>query len=681
MFRAGRAVSRASRGRDVAADRPLRDAAERLLSRCVTLSPRNAAAWLEYGILLLKRDVATVDGMRAIGRAFELADRDPSQTPPQLVAGILSERARLMQAEVDRLRDLRDGSRLGAFVPACADLGLFCENYTHPGRFNALVRQARALVPHLQQRRDSLLVLYQRILAADSTRADVARSYARELALGSEWERLAGVGRRAALAAGQPGLLVVTALAEARLGHESAADSLLRLAIPAVSIRLRQWYDAPPSGADTIPDFWQRARPLWVTPFNELQLEHWVRVTYAWLAFGDDDAGVVGPETPMGDALVRYGWPASAVQVVRDPSRLLSSSRQYAADYFLSCNLVDLRGNASECEVGAASGIAREEGGGRWLIWTYDPDHPSLIFEVRPGARRHRYIRDAPAEEHAQLLRRASPLVFRSEAVPERLVLPVQVARFRGAARGVMSLAVFAGLGAPWSRPPQESLEVGLFLFRDAPGFTLVSETRLREPYGESRVGAYRLAAPMGRYWYSIEALARSVGAAAIARDSIGPLLMSPDSLVLSDLLIARSAQPPATREVRGWRDLSVDPLASLTFDPGGTVVAVWETYGLRPGADSVGAYQVALSLRGTDARPFPVRVLQRLGIARSQPDSSGLSWTSERRLAADGRVVDYVAIQLPESARGTFELTITVTEAGSGRVARRSRALTVTER
>src|SRR5690348_781448 len=122
LFRAGAALNRAARFGQIAADRPLRDLAERLLGRATVLRTKNAAAWLEYGYVLRKRGGAQIDAQRATERALALADQFPDSTPPPLLAEITFLRGRYLQDWVDRLRNLKDGSRLGVSTPSCSAL-------------------------------------------------------------------------------------------------------------------------------------------------------------------------------------------------------------------------------------------------------------------------------------------------------------------------------------------------------------------------------------------------------------------------------------------------------------------------------------------------------------------------------------------------------------------------------
>lgn len=669
LFTAGRALGRAAESGVTDLNRLFRDRAERLLSRSVALRPKNAAAWFEYGRLLRRRGVVQFDARRALQRSLELAERYPDSTPPTLLADVFVEIARSLQAAVDALRWLKDGARLGVFTPSCASIGTFCENYTAPARFNDELRDAPLLDHDYWNRREELLSLYRRAVQLNPANLDVARSYARELALGGEWENMATGARWLEEEDGKHAFLaLVRALALDKLGMFRDADSLFRRLIPELPDSLRRWYAQPPPPLDTIRDFWVRARPYWVVPFNELWVEHASRVTYAALVYGDQESNLVGPETPMGDALLRYGWPTAVTQVNRDSRKLLSGSRQYAIENFLTCVPADAGGDPSNCEVGAAQGIARDEGGGRWIMWTYAMDRPSLIFELVPGQRNARPMRESQAEAYAQQIRTATPLTFRSQVVSHAFRLPVQVARFKGsgldeAVVGIFAIVPLNSMGVA----EDDSISTGVFTFRDTVGLP-VENSAIRRAGGRAVTLDYWVPLSAGRHVYSVEAFALNTGVGARTRDTLVTPEWRVDSLMISDILIAHRVEAKSDGAPKSVRDLTIEPSRTLEVRPGATVWVVWEIYGLASSESGEVRFEVSMTVRDLNANSLPLRLLERLGLRQRAVTNTGLHWSSVRRAAPDGRVLDYVAIQLPDEANGEFEVNVTVSESGTHR-------------
>jgi len=147
------------------------------------------------------------------------------------------------------------------------------------------------------------------------------------------------------------------------------------------------------------------------------------------------------------------------------------------------------------------------------------------------------------------------------------------------------------------------------------------------------------------------------------------------DSLQLSDLLVAHRVSPRVEGDPLTWRDLTIEPSRTLEVTPGTSLWVVWEAYGILPDARGIGRYEVTLSLQDADARSLPVRMLERLGVGRREQGVE-LAWSAERRLSADGRALEYVALELPGEAAGEYRLEVTV-RAGE-RVARSVRRVTV---
>jgi len=315
---------------------------------------------------------------------------------------------------------------------------------------------------------------------------------------------------------------------------------------------------------------------------------------------------------------------------------------------------------------------------GQWLFWTYAFDQPSLIFELKSGMRVPRHMFDAASETYAIELRVRDPMTFQSRLAPREFRLPIQVARFRGDT-STRTAVLFASIlpAALMDLPPDDTLQVGFFLFRDAPEFPSVMRRVGAHAPGQALTLDYGAQLDPGRYYFSLEAYSAALGAAAKARDFLQARSWDQDSLLLSDIVVAHRLEPRTVGEPLTWRDVTLQPSRTLEVTAGASLWLLWETYGLRPGANRIGRSEVRLTVRGLQAPDLPVRVLEGLGKGRRGGPS--LEWQSEHRLAPDGRGLDYVAIQLPAEASGRYEVTITVTEPLSGRTAQSTRVITVT--
>lgn len=682
LLRAGRALNRATDFRGAMAQVAVRDAAQSLLNRAIALRPRSAEAWFEYAIITRKRQGSMFDAQRFAGRSLRLLQQAPESVPPAVAAEIWLQHARDLQDGVDRMRWLKDGRNVPVTTVSCSELGTFCENFVRPQAFNEKLRDAATVYPELDFLRERLLAAYDSAWRFDSSNVAILAGRAREYALGEEWERLAAFARTAANRGRDPARFrTVEALAHVRMGHDLTADSVFRAAIPLLADSLRRWFERPPPGHDTIPDFWARTRPLWLAPFNELQLEYWTRVAYALLALTDHEAAVLGPETPQGEALLRYGFPHHVSQIPRDASAILTRAQLSAVLQVFDCIPTDLRGQNDirpDCSTAGAEAPANADfSAGRWIFWTYAADRPSLIFEIRTGQRVPRYEWNGAAERYATELRRRSPLDFESRLAPHLVSLLAQLTRFRSPDRYGTSVLIHAAApGQSMGAPTNDSIETGVFVFADRSGYPLVARHVERRAIAVDLALSYAFALPQGRYAYSVEAWSPATGTAVIARDSLLAPAWPPDSLALSDLLVAERVEPAHTHVVR-WSDLSIAPLPLLAVGPGAIVALVWESYGVQPGREGVAGYDITLEVRDDNARSLPLRLLDRVGLARSPREPAvRLSWHAER--PAGEVLLDYATVQLPPDATGRLRLVVVVRDATSGQEATRERTITV---
>src|SRR5260370_49730 len=126
---------------------------------------------------------------------------------------------------------LKNPVALPISTPSCGAMGAFCENYIRPAQFNQALQEAARFDQSLRERREELLHLYERVLVLDPQNGEAAGRYARELALGGEWERLASFAAEVATRRVASGFFrLLAALAAQRRGRPPPPDSLLETA-------------------------------------------------------------------------------------------------------------------------------------------------------------------------------------------------------------------------------------------------------------------------------------------------------------------------------------------------------------------------------------------------------------------------------------------------------------------
>ena len=141
---------------------------------------------------------------------------------------------------------------------------------------------------------------------------------------------------------------------------------------------------------------------------------------------------------------------------------------------------------------------------------------------------------------------------------------------------------------------------------------------------------------------------------------------------------MAQQVTPSSHGQPVTWRDLLIEPSRTLTITAGGSVTLVWETYGLRAGAQGVAEYHVRLAVEDANARPQLLRLLSRFGLGGKPSGTAAvIEWDAQRPLAPDGRALEYVSVQLPDDAAGTYAITVTITDR-TGRLTRATRRITI---
>jgi hypothetical protein len=217
--------------------------------------------------------------------------------------------------------------------------------------------------------------------------------------------------------------------------------------------------------------------------------------------------------------------------------------------------------------------------------------------------------------------------------------------------------------------PAGDSVLTGIQLFAERPGFPVVADERRMHVARGHLLLDYRVPLAAGRYHVSVEALAVHAATAARLRDSLAAPVWPAESLLVSDIVLAHAVEPRGP-DPREWGDLRVVPSRTLAVASSATVWAVWETYGLDRARAQTGQYEVRLRLRDARDRPWPLRLIERLGIGRGRGRPLvQLEWRSERQLAEDGRTVEWVGVELPADAVGDYVLELEI-EDGRGRTA-----------
>lgn len=420
---------------------------------------------------------------------------------------------------------------------------------------------------------------------------------------------------------------------------------------------------APAARAALERTFWLTADPMTLLPGNVYRTEFLSRVAFAELRWSVDELGLHGADSDRGDIYARYGPPP------------VVGSFPPVTDNNPDCVMV--RG-ALKCE-----GVASVAPGFGWIVWYYPTLNLHFVFRAPPTYGTATLA--ALYNELAAEAREKAPVSWVNLPIARHPIdtIHVQVARFRAAADS-SDVVVFAAIPTDQlsrgtaGRPVilEEALSLytpdGIRLFRDSAATT-------SEPGGsdDSQMRAWRArVASSNGIVYRVEALRRDslFGARALGETRI----QSGTGFGVSDVLLAAKVQSRESAAER-WTDLLITPSVG-TVRAGSTVGVLWETYGLTPIENGV-RYEVTLALArdvSSGAGGLAARIVGgvREAIGRSAAGRDGVALTYTRQTPARSALVDYVTLDLSGVPAGSYLLTLTVTDAASGRQASQRRAL-----
>lgn len=640
--------------------------AERALQRARQLLGDDPEVLLEFGLLLRKQQ-SQIDARRVLERAARAAERRGQTLAPEARArinyalGVIYESwwedwEALLSVNLDftgsawcrRIETPLEGSPmeiLGMALIAC------------PQQWSLIRQIGVPLADMKAAERTQMLWHFREALRADSNQAEAALHLLGYLAEDGEWSEFNYVARRVvALRPEDPRGYLFLGLADHERGRDSAAAEELGRGIallPSADRRVfedialllpgnaRAQYLAQDSAGrlETARVFFTATNPLFLTGVDERRLEHYARLAWADLKFGAADGGQRGWDTDRGRIWVRYGPPA---------------------DWFQCCY----------------------GGQRRRVFWSYGERGPVFVFRKQLTYRNARFT--DPANFLAAQLDRASPQLYRPRTVTDVHGLPLQLVRFRGSRADYTRVEVYA-------LPPVDSLgdstavafETGMFVF-DRYYQPMWSGRRVLRRV-QARAGInYQFEIRPGVFRYGVEARADAPASlarpAARVRDSLVVTGFTSGRLSVSDLLLADSLLPlvenPRTRE-----ELRLWPSRTLAVAEGAPIHVYFELYDLAVDADSLGRYQVEVSVEDSTRRHPITRILRGLAQLVSGPPSAGsLTFTRVARVGAE-RTPEFLTVQLGGLGEGDYAVRVRARDEATGGTAETVRRFRILRR
>jgi GWxTD domain-containing protein len=619
--------------------------AERALRTAIRLMPDDAAALLEYG-LLLRRQQSRVDAKRTLERAWQLAERQSGALEPELRARFHYELARIYETWWEDWQNL-------VMIPETVErvaCGRAPGPLTHADAAVACpeewARQSDHVVPLADlksEERQRMLGHLRAAVVADPALEDAALRLLGHLADDRDWDEFDRVLRHLLLAApDDPRAHLFAGLSLHERGRLREAEAAFTRALALLPDEDRAVF------ADVslllTPDVRERYRgldeedraeaarivfaaktPLFLTGVEERRLEHYARLAWTELKFASPTAGERGWDSDRGRIWVRYGAPW----------------RWY------------------QCCYGTALPV-------RHAYWSYGEAGPVFVFS------RNRTYRRARMSELAVRLERQleadTPEMYRPRTIPALMELPHQVARFRGEDPSLTRVELYAGVAlAELAASPGDRVEAAFFIFD--PAYRPVWGEPARVEAAEETLGlTYRLEVVPGDYVFSLEA--RRVDAdtvprpAARSREALEVRPFPPESLAVSDLLLASAIESRGPVERR--TDLRIVPLRTTELRAGDPILLYFEIYGLADDGDGLARYRAALVMEDATRRNLAQRVLRGVQELVRGTQTPELRWERTAPVR-DGVTVDYLRIEAEALVPGTYTIRIRIDAPGAG--------------
>lgn len=458
-------------------------------------------------------------------------------------------------------------------------------------------------------------------------------------------------------------------------------------------------YNQAPEGeqAAVLDRFWDRVDPSPLTRANERLIEHYRRVAYARVNFGQGRF----PWDDRGEVYVRFGPPdhvSSSGDVQIEMDRALQDARRD----FVSRKRVALA-------VQPGQPIFPVPGHARWTYWVYLHLDGGTEFAFISRFRRSTYefapmpdgldvslVTDVMAYHGGFILR---DLSARKPAIDQMNFsdLPIDFyyypATFRGEGEQTR-LEIYYGLPASeMARLPVSEkvdrilLDRGVALFdslwtevhrvSDQLTFTMPSEQQMLD--GAFVPGVLTFEAAPGLHYLAFQVRDVVSGKSQVYQQALALDDYSDrDRLMMSDIELAFWVAPSEEEGPFVKRGLKVIPMASKSFRKNQNAFVFFEIYNLTRDAFGQTKYRVEYTFRARERGAAPVRALRGMGRMlglkeRAREISIAYEQTGDR---ADDRA--YVELDLQEVSTGGQQVRVSVTDLLSDRTVRKEMAFDI---
>ncbi|HKS06057.1 MAG TPA: GWxTD domain-containing protein [Gemmatimonadaceae bacterium] len=641
--------------------------ADSALRRAATLDPSNAEYQLDVGRMMLESGISLTRAASYsyFERALELARRG---TNKQLHARTAIEAGRVHWRRFDSF-----GNRWMQVGHACINL---INRVANGGPRSVELRPAKDVrairdllgscaqpISDLGEQSGEADYIQAESLFREAVRADSlsARAFTELAALLCErdrWVELAALARQHFAYEPREALAwLALGLAEQRQGRVASATVAFDSALALLPIDERRRLDRVervlrPTSAASVAQldstgrdwfrnlYWKSAVPLWTDENVVPRTEFLARVAEAELRWSVDELNVRGADTDRGEVFIRYGQPGLTFSI-RPPG----SSELYTVWGY---------------EFG--------------FVFKFVGQVTFATAQIPPESQQ------AVGSFMARLPVRWSGLEnFKLDS------LPIQVARFRGAADSLEILVAVASRASDIQRTSELRTDVRTDAWLSLGGSGITAHDSVMKT--DDRVQTFVRTVPFGTYLVRAEASAGSAqhafrATAVLLGTGADQTIVAPRrGFSMSDVLLAEPSTDPVQSPAR-WRDLDVRPLVG-NAKRRAQVALIWESYGLAA-REGTTRYSVAVTLRRQRSGAGRVAAAIVGGVGRAVGVTSSnnqISMRYERAVAATDVALDNIVLALQDTPPGAYTLTVSITDAVTGAVVSRVAQLTIADK
>ncbi len=326
-----------------------------------------------------------------------------------------------------------------------------------------------------------------------------------------------------------------------------------------------------------IVGYWKEKDPMFLTKENERLLEHYGRVAYANLRFGIPRLNIEGWQTDRGKTYIRYGKPTYIFEYGKtiEPNAIYSPMQVW---------------NYPKFQLAFTDEFWNGE---------YRFTEPTLSTTSRFKERTNVNF-TLVAENVFQTY----PQTFDFELPGGKFSAPYRITYFKGE-KGSEGLLTYAVPAEEELYEPQQQFQAGFFFLNDSnlPAYNF--QQTLQLDFGkpaENRIDSFAvntltLRFQPGHYKYSFELLNKTLDKDFVDRQTLDVPDFDKDSLLVSDLLLARRVYPARKPGNLVRNGLFILPNIEQNYSREDTLFIYFEIYNLLPDADGSVNYTVVNSV------------------------------------------------------------------------------------